>query len=185
MDFSPTVLVVDDEPQVRGLTCRILRADDCAVVEADDGETALAAVARDDPRLDLILTDLTMPRLSGIAVLGAVRVHRPDLPVVVMSGVVPDDRVREALKEYRAPLITKPFSPHDLTWVVRETLETARHDVVQQSREVRAQSLQTRAESVQIRTRSAGLRADARGLLATARAVQAQLFGGAPEVTSA
>jgi len=116
---------------------------------------------------------------------GAIRVHRPDLPVVVMSGVVPDGRVGAALEHYGAPLSTKPFSPHALSWVIRETLESARHEFVPQAREVRAQSMQTRADSIQIRAQSAGLRADARELLATARAVQAQLFGGAPEVRSA
>src|SRR5688572_2494492 len=167
MPYSATVLVVDDEPQVRQLVRRILEVDpSCSVVEADDGDTALGLIERDDPPLDLVLTDLIMPRVGGLAVLGSLRMHRPDLPVLVMSGVAPEARTLRVLEEYRTRVIPKPFNLDALNAAVREAMEL-RSTIRQRAREVRAESAQLRAAVAQVRVRAGEL-------LATARALQAE-----------
>jgi DNA-binding NtrC family response regulator len=129
MGSTATVLLVDDEPQVRQLVRRLLEeASSCSVLEAEDGDTALVAVERDDPPLDLVLTDLNMPRLGGLAVVGALRAHRPDLPVVVMSGVAPGPRTLRALEEYRTRVLPKPFTEDALRAAVREAVERPRSE---------------------------------------------------------
>jgi DNA-binding NtrC family response regulator len=79
-----------------------------------------------DPPPDLVLTGLVMPRIVGLAVLGAIRVHRPELPVVVMSGVAPAGYTSRALEEYRAPVISKPFSLEAICAAVRQALDEGR-----------------------------------------------------------
>jgi DNA-binding NarL/FixJ family response regulator len=80
----PRVLIVDDDPLFRG-TLRVLLADDLEVVaEAGDGEEALAAAAGCD--VDLIVMDVSMPRLSGIDATRAVLDRDPALVVVILSG---------------------------------------------------------------------------------------------------
>jgi DNA-binding NtrC family response regulator len=167
MSSTATVLVVDDEPQVRHLIRRMLEVDpSCSVVEAEDGDTALAVVERDDPPVRVVLTDLMMPRLGGLAVLGALRVHRPDLPVLVMSGVAPEARTLRMLEEYRTRVIPKPFSLDALNAAVRGAIE-GRSKIRHQAREARAESAKVRAAGAQICVKTGEL-------LATARALQAE-----------
>src|SRR5438874_1046629 len=88
----PTILVVDDEPAIRTMVRRMLARLPCVVVEAGDGDEALAYVRREPP--DLILLDIVMPRLDGWSVLRTLREDgfTPHIPVVLISGnVVLDD----------------------------------------------------------------------------------------------
>jgi two-component system cell cycle sensor histidine kinase/response regulator CckA len=119
---SNTVLVVDDEELVRSLVRRLLEAESCTVLEAEDGERALAIVERRNPPVNLVLTDLVMPRISGLEVVGAVRASRPELPVLVMSGFGSSDETRRALEGYGVAVVPKPFSPVALVDAVRDAL---------------------------------------------------------------
>jgi DNA-binding NtrC family response regulator len=168
MGSTATVLLVDDEPQVRQLVRRLLEEDSsCSVLEAEDGDTALVAVERDDPPLDLVLTDLNMPRLGGLAVVGALRAHRPHLPVVVMSGVAPGPRTLRALEEYRTRVLPKPFTEDALRAAVREAVERPRSAILQRTRELCAESANLSAAAAESLVRAGEL-------LATARALQAE-----------
>nr|MCU0615462.1 ATP-binding protein [Gemmatimonadaceae bacterium] len=81
-----TVLVVDDEPSVRSVARRVLERMSLTVLEADDGEQAIALFAARQHELGLVLLDLTMPRLGGEEVLARIRATHPLLPVIVASG---------------------------------------------------------------------------------------------------
>ena len=99
----PTVLVVDDDPAIRTMVRHMLARLPCVVVEACDGEEALAHVRREPPQL--ILLDIVMPRLDGWAVLRILREKglTPDIPVVLISGNVVLDA--EAARELGAAAV--------------------------------------------------------------------------------
>jgi CheY-like chemotaxis protein/two-component sensor histidine kinase len=114
------VLVVDDEPQVRSVTKRILEKAGHRVLAAEDGAAALA-LAREAP-VQLALVDATMPGMSGAEVLAALAELRPGLPLVLMSGYAREE-VRDAAQRAAAGFLAKPFSPDDLRRAVRAALE--------------------------------------------------------------
>jgi DNA-binding NtrC family response regulator len=124
MSVEPaTVLVVDDESMVRTLVRRMLEPEVCAVVEAEDGESALRLIERGQPAIDVVLTDLVMPGIDGFDVVTVLTRHRPDLPVICMSGfaVVPATRLT-------VPFVPKPFT--------LEALRAALDPVIARSREL-------------------------------------------------
>jgi CheY-like chemotaxis protein len=81
-----------------------------AVVHAADGETALGLAAA--LPIDVLVTDLAMPRLSGLELIPMLRAERPDLPVVVMTGWLPPDGARLLAEPGKAPmtLLLNPFA---------------------------------------------------------------------------
>ncbi|MCU0623899.1 MAG: ATP-binding protein, partial [Gemmatimonadaceae bacterium] len=104
------VLLVDDEPGVRMLAARVLRREGYVVHEAGDGEEALR-LAGDGMLgdLDALVTDLVMPRLGGVALAQALRVRRPDLPVVMITGYAGGTAPEAVLATERTLLLEKPF----------------------------------------------------------------------------
>jgi PAS domain S-box-containing protein len=105
-----TVLLVDDEPAVRAITRRLLEHGGYRVLEAADGHEALAIAARPDVRLDLLLTDMVMPGMSGQQVVVGFRAARPGVPVVVITGYAGESDQVGAEEAGLAGLVTKPFS---------------------------------------------------------------------------
>jgi DNA-binding NtrC family response regulator len=91
------VLVVDDEPEVRASLSRYLRRLGCTVDEASDGEDALMQVANAVP--DVVVTDMTMPRLDGLGLLKALRSKDSDLPVIVLTGHGTLENIIQAMKD--------------------------------------------------------------------------------------
>jgi two-component system nitrogen regulation response regulator GlnG len=114
-------LVVDDEADVREAVVALLAAEGLETVEAEDGESALDLVQRERP--DIVLLDLGLPGLDGMAVLRRARVVDPDLTVVMLTGVS-DVRVAvEAMQLGAVDYLTKPFMALDLRLRVRRALE--------------------------------------------------------------
>lgn len=99
------VLVIDDEPMVRRSLRRMLERSGVVVVEACGGPEALTLLD-EGASFDAAFVDLSMPEMSGDEVLGALRAKRPDLPVFILSGYVPDVNALAAA----AGIITKPFT---------------------------------------------------------------------------
>src|SRR3954452_20068096 len=93
-----TVLVVDDVPDAREVVARLLKLSGLQAVTAEDGHEALAAVQAQTP--DLILLDLTMPRMDGVSVLKALREDPrwKDLPVILFTAISEGQLVEEAGK---------------------------------------------------------------------------------------
>jgi signal transduction histidine kinase/ActR/RegA family two-component response regulator len=106
------ILLVDDDPAVRGTTAEMLRALGYKVIEAAGGRAAVGAL-REDPRIALLLTDVVMPDMNGPALAAAARALRPALPVVFMSGYA--DLANVAGGASLGRLVGKPFRPADLT----------------------------------------------------------------------
>lgn len=116
------ILVVDDESMVRRFASRILTEGGYGVVEAGDGAEALDLVVRENVSLDLVLTDIMMPRLSGVELLEHLSVVAPGLPVVLMSGFSAGDLTTRGIS-VPCGLLAKPFPPDRLLDEVRRCLK--------------------------------------------------------------
>ena len=115
-----TILVAEDEPGVRHLACRALERAGYRVLEAEDGEGALEVYRRHREEVDLLVLDLSMPRLDGLSALARIRAQAPQLPALIMSGH--PDRGRPAAWPSDASLLEKPFGPRQLLARVAELL---------------------------------------------------------------
>ena len=113
-----TILVVDDDGDVREVTAAILAARGHAVLTADGGAEALTICARHPGRIDLLLTDVEMPRMTGPLLARAVRTIRPETRVLFMSG-------NAAAADLDAPLLGKPFTVSTLVGRIGALLRTA------------------------------------------------------------
>ena len=117
------VLVADDDDDMRAMVTATLQGDGCSTLEARDGEELLDLLrqAVDHPALqpDVLVTDVKMPRLSGLGVLEALNAARWKLPVVMMT-VVSDESIHTVSKRLGAVgVLHKPFDPNDLLTAVR------------------------------------------------------------------
>lgn len=123
MNAVATVLVIDDEAGIRSVIRRGLEAEGHRVSEAEDGAAGLAAALGGG--VDVVILDLGLPRLDGTEVLDLLHMHRPDLPVLVLTardGV--DERVR-VLDSGAVDYVIKPFSLPELMARVRIRLRSA------------------------------------------------------------
>lgn len=109
------VLVVEDEPRVLALTARMLRGAGFDVLEATEGEAALKLLEQRQLTVDVLVTDVVMPRLSGIELAQRARQNRPLLPVVLCSGYAPD---AEGITDDDTVFLAKPFTAAELTATV-------------------------------------------------------------------
>jgi len=118
------VLVVDDEANIRRMVARLLEAEGYHGREAADGRAGLMAVEREEP--DVVLLDLAMPELDGLATLRELRDRWPDLPVVMMSGRASLADAVQATKLGAFHFIEKPLNPDTLLLTVRSAVELRR-----------------------------------------------------------
>ena len=117
------ILLVEDEALVRSVTRDMLLAMGFSVVVADSGAAALRLVDAERPRVDLLLTDVIMPGLSGRDVAREMRARYPDVRVVYMSGYTDDILSRHQLSGGGVPVLEKPFTVEALLHAVRAALE--------------------------------------------------------------
>jgi len=118
-----TVLLVEDDAAVRALASRVLRDAAFDVLEAGSGEEALRLCAGREDAIDLLLTDVVMPGMSGRELVERAAVRLPRTRVLYMSGYTDDEIIRRGLRDDRAELLEKPFTPGDLVGKVREVLK--------------------------------------------------------------
>jgi CheY-like chemotaxis protein len=116
-----SILVVDDDPDVRGFIVEALEEQGYVVREAADGREGIAEVEREAP--DLIVLDFIMPGLSGADVARHARTRRPDQPILFVSGYSETEAVKRAAPD--APLLAKPFRADALQKAVRGALAPA------------------------------------------------------------
>lgn len=122
-----TVLVAEDEDAVRSLVRLVLSRAGYTVLTAADGEEAIDVAAAHEGEIDLLLTDVVMPRMGGTELASRLRGSRPDLPVIFMSGYAGEALTRDGTLPSGSAFIQKPFKPSVLSTTVRDTLAGCSH----------------------------------------------------------
>jgi PAS domain S-box-containing protein len=120
---TETILLVEDNSMVRAIGVRILEQFGYHVLEAEDGEVALHVLAAREGNVDLLLTDVVMPRMGGRVLAEKARALQPELRVLFASGYTDDVILQHQLLEQGIMILQKPFTSESLTARVRETLD--------------------------------------------------------------
>lgn len=118
-----TILIVDDEPDIRALARDTLEGKGYTVLEAGNGADALLAAGLYPEPIHLVLTDVIMPTLSGPDMAEDLKAVRPDTKVVFMSGYTTEVMGQYGVMRSGAPFLAKPFSPDALVRKLREVLD--------------------------------------------------------------
>lgn len=120
---SETVLVVEDETSLRKLVCGVLKSNGYRVLEASRGEEALRISGQHEGAVQLLLTDVVMPQMSGRHLAEQLASLRPQTKVLFMSGYTDDAIVHHGVLEPGMDFLQKPFTPESLARKVREVLD--------------------------------------------------------------
>ena len=122
----PTILLVEDEDMLRGLIRELLQSKGYNVYVASCGEEALEVSAA-EKTIDLLLTDVMMPNMSGSELMEKIRENRPDLKVLFMSGYTggSNANIHESLEQQGVSFLQKPFRLHTLLDQVKSILGTS------------------------------------------------------------
>ena len=117
-----TVLVVEDEALIRQNLCECLTQLGCQVLEAADGLEAIALFEEHQGNIDLVLTDLVMPHMSGHELWTQLTERDPQLSFLFMSGYTEDSALRHKILSQQAVFLSKPFSVADLSTAIQRAL---------------------------------------------------------------
>lgn len=124
--MSKRILIVDDEPSIRTVLRAHLKRAGYRPMLAEDGLAAVDLLEREP--VDLVVTDLMMPNMDGMALLGHCRTHHPGLPVILITAHGTVDSAVEAIKQGAHDYITKPFDADELQRIIRKALATEAAD---------------------------------------------------------
>lgn len=156
-DEKARVLVVDDEPQVRQLLSRWLRADEYLCAAASSGEEATELL--ESSEFDLVVCDITMPGISGVDLLALIKYLYPDTAVLMATAIDDRETATRTMELGAYGYLIKPFSRNDVLISVANALERRRLTLLSQEYEkeleskVRERTLEVREQSRQIRER--------------------------------
>lgn len=118
----PNILIIDDERAIRRTLREILEYEKYKVDDAEDGSDGLAKIRAKD--FDIVLCDITMPKMNGLEVLDAVLEEKPDLPIVMISGNDQIETAVEAIKKGAFDYIPKPLDLNRLLVTVRNAMNS-------------------------------------------------------------
>ena len=118
---TPNVLIAEDEPKLRELLAERLRASGLKVAEAGDGEEAMDQL-KAHAGVPLLLSDIRMPKMDGIALVEAALKLRPELKVLMMTAYAAQLPGQEALKAREIRTLVKPFDPDRMVTLVLDML---------------------------------------------------------------
>lgn len=129
-DSSPNregrmVLLVEDEPAVRGMTAMMLRHLGLQVIEAENGRVALEIFRHQGAAIDCVLSDLTMPEMNGWETLEHIRAIKPDQPAVLTSGYDPSQMMESARTQRPQAFLPKPFTMASLRRALAQAIPGA------------------------------------------------------------
>jgi two-component system response regulator HydG len=118
--MKPKILVVDDEPSHRRMIEAVLDAEGYEIKQADNGQTAIAAV--EDRFYDLVIMDIRMPKVGGIEALKKIKEISPGIPIILMTAYASVGTAVEALKSNAYDYLTKPLDIEELKILVAKAL---------------------------------------------------------------
>ncbi len=124
----PRVLIADDEAAMRTLVARAIAMDGHDIVTAEDGAEALEIITREEGAFDLLLTDIKMPVMDGIALALAVARDFPRLTVLMMTGFADQRERASGLEAIVHDVVTKPFAVADIRTAVADALASRKAD---------------------------------------------------------
>lgn len=131
---NETILVAEDEEFVRQLICEVLTDQGYHILPAEDGMAALDRMHEYEGRIDLLLSDVVMPRINGFELARLVVASRPETAVLFISGYANAEMNVKSLKAPAVDSLAKPFSPTLLLRKVREVLDRASGESALQSK---------------------------------------------------
>jgi two-component system, cell cycle sensor histidine kinase and response regulator CckA len=121
-----TILIVDDEDAIRNLAALVLEAEGYRVLKARHSDEALLLMDSHRETINLLLTDVRMdPYLNGCELAKCMRLLRPDIQVLYISGYTHNAMVQQEVEDQRAYFLPKPFSPRDLVEKVNAVMNSA------------------------------------------------------------
>jgi CheY-like chemotaxis protein len=122
---TETILLVEDQPQLRQLTSHILQGYGYKVREVANGKEALSVFEQNGDLIDLVLTDVVMPGITGIELGRQLRATHPKLKILYMSGYTDDIVLRRGAPGPGNAYLEKPFTPERLVTKIRQILESS------------------------------------------------------------
>jgi CheY-like chemotaxis protein len=120
---TETLLLAEDDPDVRAMTSTVLRDFGYHVIEAVDGKDALGRYAAGAKDIALLILDVIMPKMSGKEAYDAIRAIRPHAKVLFISGYTADALHQKGIFEEGIHFVAKPISPHALLKKIRAILD--------------------------------------------------------------
>ena len=129
MSERPKVLVIDDEPGVRELISEALSLSEINAVQAADGLEALSFLRRE--RFDLLILDINMPKLDGLALLEKLRTEGMSVPVLMLSARADKVDINQGLRTGADDYLTKPFSIEELVLRVKAIMRRSKGEVAE------------------------------------------------------
>lgn len=124
IESKETILVVDDNAEVRGVLAEIVTQTGYSVVEAESAAHAICVLKEQD--IDLVLTDMQMPGQTGLDLIGEVRSIDDSIPVILITGFASVDTAVDAMKRGAVDFISKPFEFHNVQHLIRKALQERR-----------------------------------------------------------
>ena len=116
---SGTILVVDDNDGLRRMTVMLLERQGYSVIEANSGSEGLERFTEHHNKVDMVLSDVRMPKMNGMEMVEQILTLDPTVPVMFMTGYNGDSKIPDSV-----PVLPKPFTPALLIQAVRECLAT-------------------------------------------------------------
>jgi two-component system cell cycle sensor histidine kinase/response regulator CckA len=123
------VLLVEDDDQVRSFIRMLLSTNGYEVLEASTGAEGLEIAERNSAEIDLLLSDMLLPELSGYDLAQRVLELRPQMKILFMTGYVEGEIVQRCISELRASFLDKPFQPATLLSRVQEAIASTQNKV--------------------------------------------------------
>lgn len=121
---TETILLAEDDATVRELHCMILEEAGYTIIEAEDGQDALDKFGAHQSEIDILVTDVIMPKIDGKRLYEEIRKIRPEIKVLMMSGYTNDVFVERGILEDEYRFLTKPVMPSDLLTILRGILDS-------------------------------------------------------------
>jgi two-component system cell cycle sensor histidine kinase/response regulator CckA len=119
---SGTILLVEDEDAVRMFSARALRDKGYNVIEASDGEAALEFIRKSTNQIDLVITDVVMPKMDGPTLMEQLKAYNPNMKVIFMSGYSEDNFPESLADNGNMQFLAKPFNLKELAHRVKEII---------------------------------------------------------------